>query len=283
MVLRAPRRADRVPARRLARDRGRPKRADRRAHWLGQDARGLPLGGRPAAPASVAAPRRDGGPLRLAAASAVERRAQEPSGAARRNPRARRRAARGPRGRAHGRHAAGRARRHDEASAAHPHHDARVALPPPDERRRPPHARVGPHGDRRRDSRPLPGQARDPSRAVARASRGARRRAVPAHRPLRDDEAARRGRPLPRRRGPSLPPRRRGHVPRARRGDRSAPVAALDRLLPRAVGGDLRARRRARAGAPDHARLRQHAQDGRAPRRQALGAPRAGCGDEPSR
>ncbi len=52
-------------------------------------------------------------------------------------------------------------------------------------------------------------------------------------------------------------------------GDRGAAFAARDRLLARAVGGDLRAHRRARARAPHDARLRQHAQDGRAHRRRS--------------
>ena len=73
------------------------------------------------------------------------------------------------------------------------------------------------------------------------------------------------------------------HVPRARPRDRGAAVAAGDRLLARAVGRDLRADGRAGARAPHDARLRQHAQDGRAHRGAAREAAGRGRGHEPPR
>ena len=106
----------------------------------------------------------------------------------------------GARARAHGRHARRRADRDDQAAAAHPRHDAGVALHP---------------------ARPATAAAAmlatvatvivDEIHALARDKRGSHLAlslerlealagaARPAHRPLRDAEAARRGRPLPRR------------------------------------------------------------------------------------
>ena len=110
-------------------------------------------------------------------------------------------AARDPRAGAHRRHA-GRASATamTRAAAAHPGHDAGVALHPAHERRRPRGCcPTVAHGDRGRDPRPRARQARRAPGALARAAGGAGRPAAPAHRPLGDAEAARRGRPLPRR------------------------------------------------------------------------------------
>ena len=86
-------------------------------------------------------------------ARSVERRPEEPAGAARRDPRSRPVGPRGARPRPHGRHAAGRAHGDDAPAAAHPRHDAGVALPPPHERGRPPNAAHGLDRHRRRDPR----------------------------------------------------------------------------------------------------------------------------------
>ena len=126
-------------------------------------------------------------------------------------------------------------------------------------------------------------QTRQPPRPLARAPRGTRRPALAAHRPLRHAEADRGRRAVSRGNRPRVPHRGRRELPRARHRDRDPALAALDRLLARAVGGDLRPHRRARARAPHDAGLRQHAQDGRAPRRQALRAPRRRRGHEPPR
>ncbi len=58
----------------------------------------------------------------------------------------------------------------------------------------------------------------------------------------------------------------------ARPGHRDPALAARHRLLARAVGGDLRAPGRADPGAPHDARVREHAEDGRADRGPALDA-----------
>ncbi len=128
-----------------------------------------------------------------------------------------------------------------------------------------------------------PRQARQPPRALPRAPRAPRRATDPARRPLGDAEAARRGGPLPRGRGARVHPRRRRDVPDAGPRDRDPAVASCDGLLARAVGGDLRAHRRARPRAQDDARLREHAQDGRAHRGAAHAPPRGGRGHEPPR
>ena len=85
--------------------------------------------------------------------------------------------------------------------------------------------------------------------------------------------------------GPGPPLRARGHreLPAARPGHRDPAFAARDRVLARAVGGDLRAAGRARPGAPHDARVREHAQDGGADRGPALEAPRRGGSHEPPR
>ncbi len=117
--------------------------------------------------------------LRLAAEGAVERHPAQPRSAAGRHPRrargARASRRRDPHAGAHRRHAAGRARQHAPPPAAHRRHHAGVALPPARLRVRPRDARDHAHGDRRRDPRARAEQARQPSRAVARAPRRADR------------------------------------------------------------------------------------------------------------
>ena len=277
------RRAHAAAARRLAGDPGRAEHAHRGPDRLGQDARGVPLGDRFADPPGAGARRRDARPLHLAAARSLERRPEEPPGAARRDPRPRPVGPGGTRPRAYGRHALGRAHRDDPPAAPHPRDDAGVALSPPDERGRPEDAAHGLDGHRRRDPRAHPRQARQPSRAFARAPRAPRGPAHSAGGPLGHAEAARRGRPLPRRRRARLHARRRRHVPGARPRDRGPAVAARGRLLARAVAGDLRADRRTRPRAPDDARLREHAQDGRTHLGAAHAPPRRGRRDEPPR
>ena len=146
----------------VAGDRHRRAHADLRADRLGQDARRLPLGARPAR--RRADDRPHAARLRLAAQGALVRRGEEPARAAARD--RRRRPGRHP----HRRHAAEGAARHDPAPAGHPDHDARVALPDAHEpgagdlrRRR--------AGDRGRDPRRGADQARRPPRAHARAAR----------------------------------------------------------------------------------------------------------------
>ncbi len=278
-----PRRAHTAAARRLAGDPRGPEHAHRGSDRLGKDSRGLPLGDRRLDPPGVRAEGRDADPLRLAAARALERRPEEPPGAARRDPRARPGCSGSPRSRPDGRHALRRTHGDDPPAAAHPRDDAGVALSPPDERGRPESAAYGFDGHRRRDPRAHPRQERQPSRALARTSRAPRRPAPSARRPLGHTEAARRGRPVPRRRRARLHARRLRHVPDAGSRHRDPAVSARDRLLARAVAGDLRADRRARARAPDDARLREHAQDGRAHLGAAHSPPRRGCRHEPPR
>ncbi len=226
---------------------------------------------------------RDAGPLRLAAARALERRPEKPPGTARGDPRAGSIGTRDPRPRPDGRHVPLRARRDVPPAAPHPRHDAGIALPSPDERGRPKHPPDGLDGHRRRDPRARPRQTRQPPRALPRAPRAPRRPTDPARRPLGDAEASRRGRPLSRGCGARVHPRRRRDVPGAGPRDRDPAVAACDGLLARAVGGDLRADRRSRARAPHDARLREHPQDGRANLGPAHAPPRGGRRHEPPR
>ena len=178
---------------------------------------------------------------------------------------------------------AARAHGDDPPAAAHPRDDAGVALSPPDERGRPEDAAHGLDGHRRRDPRAHPRQERQPSRTFARAPRAPRRPAHPARGPLGHAEAARRGRPLPRGRRARLHARRRRHVPHTRYRDRGPAVPSRDRLLARAVAGNLRTDRGACPRAPDDARLREHAQDGRAHLGAAHAPARGRRGDESPR
>src|SRR5262249_52493659 len=154
LVPKPPRRADPAPARGLAARPRREERPRRRAHRLGQDPRRVPLRDRQPVRAGPRAPRRDAGGLRLAAARALERRAEEPPGAARGDPRARPRPSRAASARAHWRYEGLRADRDDEAAAPHPGHDPGVALPAAHLRGRPDHAADDPDRYRRRDPRP---------------------------------------------------------------------------------------------------------------------------------
>ena len=178
-----------------------------------------------------------------------------------------------------------RARGDDAAAAAHPGDDARVALPP---------AHVARAAAR--CSRTTRTVIVDEIHALVRDKRGSHlalsleRLEALAGRPLQRIGLSATQKPLERGRAPSwsgagrdVRARRRGHLPRARPRRRGAAVAARDRLLARAVGGDLRAPGRAGARAPHDARLRQHAQDGRAHRGAAHEAPGRGRGHQPPR
>ena len=164
------------------RDRRRRARPAQRADRLGQDARRVPLGHRPARERPAARGRAaHADRLRLAAEGAGLRRRPQPRHADPRHRRGRQRR------RAHRRHAAARARADAPPAAGHPDHDARVALPDADERRaRDADRRRG--GDRRRDPRRRRHQARlapgadagaagrDSRTAATRSGSGSRRR-----------------------------------------------------------------------------------------------------------
>ena len=282
----------------MAGDRRGRGHADRGPHRVRQDAGGLPGRHRPALPGRRDRPggrAPDRGRLRVAPQGARRRHPREPGSPARRDPGGRARArAHGPpapRGRPHGRHARARPRGDAPAAAASPDHDARVLVPArhrgPEPRTPPP----GADGDRGRDPRGGARQARRPPGAHAGAARGPRRPATPAHRPVGDPAADRDDRAAPRRRGAGAQPVRRhpglpGRRPRPRARPRARHRAARQRAgggrLPRAVGRDPRPDRCARPGAPDDARLRQHA-----PARRAGGPPprraaRRGPGRRPS-
>ena len=223
-------------------------------------------------------PRRDVGGLRLPAQGARQRHPAQPGGAARRAPPARRRrghgAARDPRRRAVGRHARARAGADAQAAAAHPDHDPGIAVPAAHRGTEPRVPAHRAHGDRRRDPRGRRGQARHPSRALARAAGPAHRDALPAHRAQRDPEADRGDRAPPRRlrrrpgdRARLRDRRHRTPPPLGAAGGGARASARADRDA-RDVGGDLRPRRGARPRPPHDARVRQHA-----PARRARGAP----------
>ena len=196
-------------------------RAGRRPHRLGQDARRLPLGARPARrhAATRGATERCRvlyvSPLKALAVD-VERNLRAPLVGIRQTAQP----ARPARCPSHGRRPLRRHPRRASAGAradpaGHPDHHAGVALPDAHvagarvaARRRDGHRRRGPRG--RRD------QARCPPRAVAGAARrAARTQPRAADRPVRDGAPARGGRPVPRR------PRHAGRAscsrPRARR------------------------------------------------------------------
>ena len=214
----------------MAGHRHRRARAHLGAHRLGQDAGRLPVGARPARgqPAALRG-EADAARLRLAAQGAVLRHRAQPPGSAEGHRRRHRR--RHP----HRRHAPARARGHATQAARRAHHDARVAVPHPhlagarDAHRR----RVG---DRRRDPRRGPDQARRAPRAHARAPRGAGRARGPAHRPQRHAVSARGGRALPRRAAAHVHDRR----------HRSAQAARPEDPRARRVDGRARQRRRHR-------------------------------------
>ena len=227
--------------------------------------------------------RRDSRPLRLAAAGPVQRRPEEPSRPAGRDPRLRPEPARGARGRPHRGYVLEPAHGDGEEAAAHPGHDAGVAVPPADQRRRPADAGDRADGDRGRDPCPRARQARLASRPLARAAGGPDRAAPAARRAVGHAEAAGRGRAIPGRHRTRLRARRHGHLPRPRPRHRGPALAAEHRLLARAMGRDLRAHGGAGADPSHHPRLREHAQDGRAHRGPALQAARRGRGGQPSR
>ena len=79
--------------------------------------------------------------------------------------------------------------------------------------------------------------------------------------------------------GVAVRDRRRGAPPRDGSGDRAAALAARSGHGARGVGGVLRSPRRADPGAPDDARLRQHAPDGGARRAAPDRSARRGRGD----
>ena len=188
------------------------------ADRLGQDARGVPGGDRPAVLGAAAGARpANEGALPVAASRARRRHREEPAGAARRDrPRGgaggRDARARPHRGRSHRRHRRARASATAPRAPRHLDHDARVAVPAAhiSGARNPPRGR---DRDRRRD--PLGGgdEARLPSDALARAARGDRRAVAATDRIVGDAAAARGDRDVPRR-------VRRAEPPETRHGDR---------------------------------------------------------------
>ena len=159
-------RADRGPGRGLGGDRLGGRHLDRRAHRFGQDPGCVSRGDRP-----LLSGRRSPGRaprhrcrLRLALAGADGRREREPAQAAGRDrrgrDRARPRAAEGAGCGSQRRHPSLRALGHVAQSPGDRRDDARVALPPAHLGTGPGDARDGEDGDRRRDPRPRPGQAR---------------------------------------------------------------------------------------------------------------------------
>ncbi len=269
MVHRAPRAADRRAGGGLGADPGRPRHAHRGADGIRQDARRVSFGPRCADPPGHGPAGPDAPPLRFSAARPLERRPEEPPVAAVGDPRARRFRSGRAGARAHRRYDGGRAGRDDASAAAHPGHDPGVALHPPRKRGRAGDAAFGRRRHRGRDPRGRAGQAGQPPRPLARTSRCADGPAGAADRPVGDAEAPGRGGPLPGGSGSGMRARGRGDVPGARPRRRDPAVAALGGVLARTVGGDLHPHGRARARAPNDARLREHAQDGRAHRRAA--------------
>ena len=133
-------------------------------------------------------------------------------------------------------------------------------------------ARARRDGDRRRDSRPGPRQARLALALVARTARSPVRAAAGAHRSVGHAAADRRDRALPgRRRRASMTAGRPdctivdvGHVRELDLAHRSAAQRAVGGLFERAMGRDLPAAGRADSVASQHAGVRQHAPAGRA-------------------
>ena len=164
-------RAHRGAGSRLGGDRLGRRHPDRGADRIGQDAGGLPRGDRPVLPGRRVGRRSPGDRrrVRLSAAGAHRRREREPPQAPGRDRRGRPRArtgtaerpGRGPQRR----HPALRALRNGAQSPRDRRHDARVLLPPAHLDAGPGDAPDGEDGDRRRDPRPRPGQARLPPRA----------------------------------------------------------------------------------------------------------------------
>ncbi len=236
-----------APARGLAAHPRGPPHADRRADGLGQDARRLssPRSTRCFSRRRSFRTRRRSSTSRRCGRSRndVQKNLQGPLAEIRGG---RPDASRDPRAGAHGRHAAVRAGGDGAQAAAHPGDDAGVALHPADQRRRARDAPDGEDGDRGRDPRARPRQARQ--RTWRCRSSGWRR--SPAGRSSGSASRRRRsrwsdvGRFLVGR-GPRVRRSWTSARPRAGPGDRGAAVAALDRLLARAVGRDLRADRRA--------------------------------------
>ena len=245
------RRADGGPVAGVAGDRDRRAHADLRPDRLGQDARRVPVGARPARRRAVGRPH--AARLRLAAEGALLRRGEEPARAAARD--RRRREGRDP----HGRHAAEGPARHGPPPARHPDHDARVALPDADQ----PGARDlrgRRAGDRGRDPRRRADQARRAPRAHARAARRAGRPRPAADRAVGDAEPARGGRALPRRAEADLHDRRHRHAQAARPedpragGDHGRAGAVRPRPRSRSPGRRRRASRSGRRSTPSCSR-----------------------------
>ena len=190
----------------LERDRPRRPHADPGAHGLGQDARGVPVGDRPAQ--RRAAPRSrppHPGAVHLAAAGARGRRREEPPrAAARASAHAAERLGR-RRSRARARSVGVRtgdtpAARSAPAHAPHPP-DILITTPESLYLMLTSSARETLRGvamgDRRRDPRAGRHQARRAPRALARAARAARRHAAAAHRSVGDAASARGDRAVP--------------------------------------------------------------------------------------
>src|SRR5262249_33533616 len=130
------RRADAATGRRVAQDPRRKEHPHRGSDRFRQDPRRLSLRDRlPDSPGRGPA-RPDAGSLRVAAAGALQRRSEEPSGAAGRDRGDGSVGAGGPGAPPNRGYAVLGAHGDDETAAAHPGHDSRVALPSSDERRR---------------------------------------------------------------------------------------------------------------------------------------------------
>ncbi len=268
-------------SRSLAGDPGRPPRAGRRAHRLGQDAGRVPRRDRRAGarrPSTGASPTR-----RASSTSRRSRRCRTTSSAT-----SRRRCA----GIAARARASGPARRGDPHRRAHRRHAAERARGDAPARRRtsssrrpsrctscstsasgPQDARDRAHRDRRRDPRAGRQQARQRTwRCRSSGSQALCRARADAHRPVGDAEADRRDRALPGRHRATPRPADctvvdTGHVRAARPGARTAAGAARGGDVERGLGS------RSTTGspswsqrAPHDAGLRQHAAPGRARR-----------------
>ena len=245
----------------------------RGADRLGQDAGRVPRGDR-----RSRAPRRrrrvagrNLRRLRLAAEGALQRHPAQSRSAARGHSRRARSAGlsgrRNPHARAHRRYAAERAREHAAPATAHRRHHARVALCAARLRFRTHDARDHAHRDRRRNPRARAEQARQPSRAFARAPCRIDSSTSGACGLVRNAEADRGSRALSRGHGGAghgLHHRRYRTRARARPRARGSAVPARSRHVGRCLAAGLPAACRAHARASHHARLRQHAAHGRA-------------------
>src|SRR6266566_182489 len=287
-------RAHRAAATCVAAHPGGPQCADRGPDGLWQDIRGIPRRHRLVVASRIGrggdARRRDAGGVRLAAQGALQRRAEEPGGAARRDsPHARNPVPAGcgdPHAGTHRRHAGRGAPGDGAAPPAHPRHHTGVALSDPHVRARPRDAARRADRDRGRDPRRGARQAGEPPGAVARAAGAPHRPAFAAHRTLGDAETDRGHRRLPLRE--SAPDNghlhcRLGTRAQARPGDRDSLLTARGGHGRRGVGGDLRAPGAADPRASHHTGVREHAPAGGAADAASLRAAGRGPSDVASR